>query len=461
MLNKNQKIPADSMYYVYVLIDPRNDQPFYVGKGRGKRVTSHYKQCILEKDLNPFKVRKIKKLESLGFKPCWKILFETLDEVEAYKTESYYIKLWGRKYVDEKGILMNIAPGFENKKARSKSTRAQIRPVDQYDTSGKFIQTFPSMLAAAKYFTKSPTLNIFLCCTKKFKKAYGYFWTFKNEPLDLEWHSQPNKKTGRKTNRVVYQWDDAGNLIKIHDSTFQAAKSLDKPKREREIYSCIQGGWPGLGYRWSWTPESPGPYEKSRRTKKVYQWTMSGQFVASHTNSWRAIEFINKMDNKSFPLRRSCDINKSIFRKGTFSGYQWTHENVSPGVREVVGGQRAVDQYTISGEYIQTFQNCLQAALYCGTKRSSSIIGCCKRREWTAYGFRWTYKGAPLESYVPHQYNEVYQWDLNKKLIAKYPNGLQASIAIFGTPKKGSYISQIAKKNAKCYNFLWSNSDKI
>ena len=460
MTNKNQNIPAETIYYVYVLIDPRTDQPFYVGKGRGKRVTSHYKQSILERDSNPFKVGKIKKLTALGFKPCWKILFETLDEAEAYKTENYYIKLWGRKYVDEKGILMNIAPGFENKKARSNSIRAQIRPVEQYDTSGKFIQTFPSMLDAARYFNKSQTQNIFLCCTKKFKKAYGYFWTFKNEPLDLEWHCQPNKKSGPKTNRVVYQWDNAGNLVGTYTSTFRAAKSLNNPKREREIYSCIQGGWPGLGYRWSWAPESPGPYEKSRRTKRVYQWTMSGQFVASHTNSWRAIEFINKTDNKSLLLRRSCDIIKSILRKGTFSGYQWTYEDISPGVREAVGGQRAVDQYSISGEYIQTFENCLQAANHCG-KRSSSIIACCKRKEWTAYGFRWTYKGDALEPYTPRQYNEVYQWDLNKNLIAKYSNSRQASIALFGTPKEGGNISKAAKTNAKCYKFFWSTSDKI
>jgi len=461
MTNKNQNIPADSMYYVYALIDPRTDQPFYVGKGKGKRVESHYKKCFLEKNLNPFKVGKIKKLESLGFKPCWKILFETLDEAEAYKKESYYINFWGRKYVDKTGILMNIAPGFENKKARSSNTRAQSRPVDQYDDTGKYIQTFPSILAAARHFNKSQTLNIFLCCTKKFKTAYGYFWTFKDKPLDLEWHSQPNKKSGPKTSKVAYQWDNAGKLIKIHASTFQAAKSLNKPKREGDIYGSIQGGWLGLGYRWSLTPESPGPYERARRTKRVYQWTMSGQFVASHTNSWKAIEFVNKTDKKSLSLRRSCDINKSILRKGTFTGYQWTYENVSPGAREAIGGQKAVDQYSISGEYIQTFRNCLQAALYCGTKRSSSIVGCCKRKEWTAYGFRWTYKGEPLESYVPHQYNEVYQWDLNKKLIGKFANGLQASIAIFGTPKKGSHISQTAKRNAKCYNFWWSNSDKI
>jgi len=33
-------------YYVYELIDPRNNKVFYVGKGKGKRVFEHEKEAI-------------------------------------------------------------------------------------------------------------------------------------------------------------------------------------------------------------------------------------------------------------------------------------------------------------------------------------------------------------------------------------------------------------------------------
>jgi hypothetical protein len=33
-------------YYVYLLIDPRNGLPFYVGKGKGRRCYAHEKEAL-------------------------------------------------------------------------------------------------------------------------------------------------------------------------------------------------------------------------------------------------------------------------------------------------------------------------------------------------------------------------------------------------------------------------------
>ena len=80
MVTDIQRNKEEQTYYVYLLIDPRSGEPFYIGKGCGSRVTRHYYNWTAIDRHNPHKTRKIKKLSQLGFKPTWKIVFESKNE---------------------------------------------------------------------------------------------------------------------------------------------------------------------------------------------------------------------------------------------------------------------------------------------------------------------------------------------------------------------------------------------
>jgi hypothetical protein len=310
MTNKIQNIPADSMYYVYVLIDPRNDQPFYVGKGKNKRVKLHFSPYHLKKDSpNPLKTNLINKLKALGLKPTWKILFKTFNESEAYKMEMYYIKKWGRRIFEENGILTNVESG--GIKGRSGIGRS----VSKFDMLGKFVCSFPSLQSAAESLNRNNSTAINLCCKKRKKSAYGFLWAYEGDAPDLEYSKRT--KTGPKTSNIVYQWDLEGKFIKKYRSAWHAAAELGNPKANTEIRNSIKNQWIALGFRWTLTPKSPGKHNFHRRTKPVYKWSLDGNFIAKYSNSWEALASLGR-------TKGSEQIRSSIARNGTSYGFKWT-----------------------------------------------------------------------------------------------------------------------------------------
>jgi hypothetical protein len=95
------------MYYVYELIDPRDNQPFYVGKGTKERDKFHLKETPNTR--NEYKENKIRSIRAAGFEPLIKHVADNIiDEDLAYRLEEVLIKKYGRKGYDENGILTNI-----------------------------------------------------------------------------------------------------------------------------------------------------------------------------------------------------------------------------------------------------------------------------------------------------------------------------------------------------------------
>ena len=74
-------------YYVYLYVDPRNNRPFYVGKGRGPRAVAHLGATGESK-----KARTIRAIRRAGLKPRIDILAHGLrDEETAFRLEAAVI----------------------------------------------------------------------------------------------------------------------------------------------------------------------------------------------------------------------------------------------------------------------------------------------------------------------------------------------------------------------------------
>lgn len=94
--------------YVYRLIDPRNGETFYVGKGKGNRVFVHAAGDFaeLESDDHDLKRRRINAIKNAGFTVAHIIHRHGLDDATAREVESALI--------DAYPGLVNIQGGYES-----------------------------------------------------------------------------------------------------------------------------------------------------------------------------------------------------------------------------------------------------------------------------------------------------------------------------------------------------------
>lgn len=90
--------------YVYRLIDPRNGETFYVGKGQGNRVFSHIQvEQNLEGDEHDNKIKRIREIRLAGLEVAHVIHRHGMDEKTAFEVEAALI--------DAYPGLTNIAGG--------------------------------------------------------------------------------------------------------------------------------------------------------------------------------------------------------------------------------------------------------------------------------------------------------------------------------------------------------------
>lgn len=92
-------------YYVYRLIDPRNGETFYVGKGKGNRVFSHAAGESEDNNLSE-KMSRIREIKISGFEVAHVIHRHGMDEATSFEVEA--------SLIDAYPGLTNIMDGHGN-----------------------------------------------------------------------------------------------------------------------------------------------------------------------------------------------------------------------------------------------------------------------------------------------------------------------------------------------------------
>lgn len=105
------------MWYVYALVDPRNDLMFFIGRSESMGITPY-------KNPNPIKDILVRAIKSSGHRVKVKVLASFKDE-EAARTEERRLILGLGRLVEGTGILTNIGEDTGMMKT-SKTRKKQI-----------------------------------------------------------------------------------------------------------------------------------------------------------------------------------------------------------------------------------------------------------------------------------------------------------------------------------------------
>lgn len=122
-LGFSPEVSRQLRYYVYRLIDPRNGETFYVGKGKGNRVFAHIREEVgAGQDELSGKLQRIREIKRAGFEVGHVIHRHGMDEETAFEVECAVMQAYQ--------ATSNIASGSG---MRSRGVMHAIEVIERYE----------------------------------------------------------------------------------------------------------------------------------------------------------------------------------------------------------------------------------------------------------------------------------------------------------------------------------------
>jgi hypothetical protein len=215
-------------YYTYIIIDPRNSQAFYVGKGKNRRMYDHWKHRNAKLCCN-YQLRKtLKEIEHAGLRLVYAVPLCNVTEREALDKEIELVTKFGRLDIGT-GILCNLTDGGDTGASswspQTRLNKSQIEleknkgvPVSQYTLNGIFISSYPSAKRASESVTEANRSYISQCCKKKRQSSGGFLWAYTKDGVPLYTHAYNTK---------VHQYTLDGQFLTEYRCVSEAAKAVD------------------------------------------------------------------------------------------------------------------------------------------------------------------------------------------------------------------------------------------
>lgn len=127
-------------------------------------------------------------------------------------------------------------------------------------------------------------------------------------------------------------------------------------------------------------------------------------------------------------------------KRKSAGGYRWSYKkcgDIGNCIYET--NSRTVHKYSLTGEYLKTYDHLTDAVKEMNLKSGGHISSCCNGNREVAYGFMWSYEKKDNISPTKNTHNQgvgVIQYDLNMNIINRFANSIDASKQFGGKRKK-------------------------
>lgn len=250
---------GDNRFYNYVYCDPRKmgaykvknidlvlpAEPFYVGRGCGRRKNNHYWEALNEEtyDPNNHKLRKIRKIVAAGLTPLVVQLNKNLPNIIANENERYLVKTIGRSDLG-KGPLTNLTDGGETSAGykmskegieKQKNTKKRNGTYDKGSFKGKKHTEESKEKNRQAHLGKPSGRKGAKCTPEQVERNRQKSLGVKQSQETIKKRVETIKRNN-KLGKALLQFDLQGNFIKEHRSLSQANRDVGDG-----IIACIQG----------------------------------------------------------------------------------------------------------------------------------------------------------------------------------------------------------------------------
>lgn len=518
----------ENKYYVYIFLDPRKPgkweyngitfdfQPFYVGKGQGRRMNSHFDKH--HRKVKSIKNHVIQKIENLGLEVIRRKIFENLQDNESKNIEIDIIAKFGRRDLGT-GFLTNQTFGGDG---ASGSISAKRKKVYQYSLGGEFIQSFESVTKAVEILK----INIKVVRKNGEVQSGGFQWFYEDRgPTVPPVIARNQQKCIDQKSFKILSFDENWELIKEYFSTNEACRDLNT--YGKAIVRAILTKSLYRGRYWAFEEgfdiNSIGAFKQ----EEIHHYDRFGNFVKTYKSRGEAqietgIHDIGKylsgklkfpMDFRFFkeyqgekilPLESFVSGAKKVglfhnyddlephiifesikdaadFVESDFSlvtkksrlgkacryqkkdfGFYWKFldpnlisEPAPPEPPPRV--HRKVFQYDLSGNFIQEFETRVEAAKFLNAVSSTAIWLCCWGEGKTSLGYQWSFE--KLDNIGPARPSNIIKkavlcFDLNGKFVKEYPTLTSAAKAV-NINNSGSIAKACGSPKRTCAGFRW------